>query len=399
MKRFTRRHFIRAAGLATAGLSLGACQRLPLLLQMGARPTATPDPRLAPLEEQVQRDMDTFKIPGMAVGLIRDNQLFYAKGFGVRNLNTGEPMTERSVMSMASISKAFTGAAIMQLVEAGRVDVDRPYVEYVPYFEMETPRYKQITVRHLLAHNSGILTPGDAFSIFADPWDDDGAAERLVRSLKTGAGLGEDPGGPQFLYSDYGYDILADLIHHVSGELFEEYERKHLLRPLAMNDSTFLYKEIKPELLVAAHIYDREGKTVVWDHFPYARQHAPSSCLHCSVVDMSHWVLAHLNGGIYQKRRILKAENQARLWEPLIHVEGTAAYGWGCFMDEFEGQKAVGMFGGQPGVNTAVWLWPRQGMAVIAFCDLNLGMVPWTYDYPLYDFAKLTALQMLHGDL
>jgi len=200
MKRFTRRHFIRAAGPVAAGLSFRACQPFDTLLQMGRPvPSATPDPRLAPLEEQVQRDMDTFQIPGMAVGLIRDNRLFYAKGFGVRNLNTGEPMTGSSVMSMASISKAFTGAAIMQLVEAGKVDVDRPYVEYVPYFEMETPRYKQITVRHLLAHNSGILTPGDAFSIFADPWEDEGAAERLVRSLKTGAGLGEDPGAPQFL--------------------------------------------------------------------------------------------------------------------------------------------------------------------------------------------------------
>ena len=95
-------------------------------------------------------------IPGIAVGLIQDNALVYENGFGVRNLDTGEPMTSRSVMSMASVSKAFTATAIMQLIEAGKVNVDDTFVTHVPYFEMEDPRYKDITVRHLLAHNSGM---------------------------------------------------------------------------------------------------------------------------------------------------------------------------------------------------------------------------------------------------
>jgi len=402
LQHLTRRQFLQSAGLGLAGLSLAACQPFDTLLQMGRpAPSPTPDRRFASLDERLQKAMADFKIPGMAVGLVRGNRLVYARGYGVRNLDSGEPMTERSVMSMASVSKAFTGTAIMQLVEAGKVDIERPYVEYVPYFEMEDPRYKEITVRHLLAHNSGMptLTDADFFSEFLDPWDDDGAAERFVRSFKTGVTLNQPPGGFLFMYSDYGYDILADLVHHVSGELFEDYERKHLLRPLAMNDSTFLYKEIKPKDLVAAHVYDPDGKPVVWEHFPYARQHAPSSCLHCSVVDMSHWVLAHLNGGVYQNRRILKPENQARLWEPLL--QGEPGYGWGWGMKEAEGEKAVGGIGGQPGVQTTVYMWPRQGLAVIMFCNINgsLSLGAYSKDFSLFDFAEVFALQMLHGEL
>ena len=98
MQRFTRRQFLKTAGLGLAGLSLGACQQLPALLEVGARSTPTPDPRLADLEEPVQAFMAAHKVPGIAVGLVRDSKLVYARGFGVRDLNSGEPMTERSVM-------------------------------------------------------------------------------------------------------------------------------------------------------------------------------------------------------------------------------------------------------------------------------------------------------------
>ena len=151
------------------------------------------------------------------------------------------------------------------------------------------------------------LTDADFFSEFMTPEFDDGAAERLVRSLSTGVMLAQDPGGPDFLYSDVGYDILADLIHNVTGELFENYMRRHILDPLNMKDATFLFTEVKPKDLVAAHVRDENGNVVVWDgYFPYDRKHAPSSCLHCNVEDFSQWLLAHMNGGALHGKRILR---------------------------------------------------------------------------------------------
>ena len=195
-----------------------------------AAPASAANP-FAAFDAEVQKAMAANEISGIAVGIIQDNALVYENGFGVRNLDTGEPMTSRSVMSMASVSKALTATAIMQLIEAGKLNVDDTFVTHVPYFEMEDPRYKDITVRHLLAHNSGMpeLTDDLFFAQWDDPWTDDGAAERYVRSFATGVMLNQDPGGDQFLYSDFGYDILADLIHKVSGELFEDYCRSHLL--------------------------------------------------------------------------------------------------------------------------------------------------------------------------
>ena len=97
----------------------------------------------------------------MAVGIIKDKQLVYSQGFGVMNLATGQPLTRQTVFSLASVSKTFTGIAIMQLVEAGKLNIDKPMMAYVPYFRLADERYKAIKIRHLLAHTSGLPTLDD----------------------------------------------------------------------------------------------------------------------------------------------------------------------------------------------------------------------------------------------
>lgn len=314
-------------------------------------------------------------------------------------------MTPHSVMSMASVSKAFTAAAIMQLIETGKMSVDDPFVQHVPYFEMEDPRYKEITVRHLLAHNSGMpeLTGDLFFSEWSDPWRDEGAAERYVRSFKTGVMLNQAPGGDQFIYSDFGYDILADLIHKVSGELYEAYNRNHFFAPLGMTDSTFLLDEVDPQVLVAAHIRDADGAPVVWDNFPYDRKHAPSSCLHSNVVDMSKWVIAHMQHGEVQGQRILQSESQAQLWETLFWWGGQdalTAYGWGWELGELEGEKLVTSFGGQPGVQTVAALLPERRLAVIVLGNILGTLQPDGNDpYVVGDLAFSALSKLLAEEM
>lgn len=406
MNRLTRREFLELSAVVSAGTMVAACQ--PITRPMAdtqAAPAIPPDEPFAAFDEEVKNAMTANEIPGIAVGVIQDNALVYENGFGVRNLDTGDPMTSRSVMSMASVSKAFTAAAIMQLIETGKMRVEDSFVTHVPYFEMEDPRYKDITVRHLLAHNSGMpeLTPDMFFSEWDDPWTDEGAAERYVRSFKTGVMLNQEPGGDQFRYSDFGYDILADLIHKVSGELFEDYCHGHFFEPLQMNDSTFLFSEIAPEALVAAHIRDEDGTPVVWDNFPYDRKHAPSSCLHSNVVDMSNWALAHMNHGELNGNRILQPKNQAQLWEVLFPWGGEdalKAYGWGWELGDIEGEPLVTSFGGQPGVQTVVALLPEKGLGVIVLGNILGTLQPDGNDpYVVGDLAFWALDKLLKGEI
>jgi len=405
MQSLTRRQFLQFSALAGVGLSISACQpiRRPEELSQSSAATVA-DRRSAAVAQAVQTALETHKIPGLAVAIVQDNELVYANGFGVRNLETGKPMTATSVMSMASISKAFTATAIMQLAEAGKVDVDEPYVTYVPYFEMEDARYKAITIRHLLAHRSGMpeLTPDLFFSEWDDPWVDDEAAERYVRSFKTGVTLNQEPGGDQFTYSDFGYDILADLIHKVSGELFEDYIKHHIFEPLGMANSTFLLNEVDAEQLVAAHVYDDAGNAVVWENFPYDRKHAPSSCLHSTVEDLSRWVLAHLNGGERNGKRILQTASQAQLWEMLFEWGGEdliRGYGWGCWLGEFEGKPLVASFGAQPGVQTIAALLPTEGLAVIVLGNLYGSLGAFEDPYYISEVSSSLLGKLLRGEI
>jgi CubicO group peptidase (beta-lactamase class C family) len=177
----------------------------------------------------------------------------------------------------------------MQLVETGKVNIDHPYLEYVPYFKMADSRYVDITIRHLLGNNAGMpeATSEEWFEFYLHPSYGPDASKQLVESLAN-VKLNQDPGGPAFIYSDIGFDVLAELVRLVSGELFEDYVRRHILEPLQMKDSTMLYSQVDKRTLSAPHIYDSARNIVVWDHFPGTASTRPA--LACSPTS---WISAN----------------------------------------------------------------------------------------------------------
>jgi CubicO group peptidase (beta-lactamase class C family) len=104
----------------------------------------------------IQQVMKSYDLPGLAIAIVKDDKIVYAKGFGVKNLETKDPITAKSLFQMASISKPFSATAIMQFVERGKVDFDDPVVKYLPYFKINDERYKEITIRQMLSHISGM---------------------------------------------------------------------------------------------------------------------------------------------------------------------------------------------------------------------------------------------------
>src|SRR5882672_1267063 len=171
--------------------------------------------QLQPLLEQFVQWQE---IPGLAIGIVENDQLVYAHAFGLKHLGRPtDPLTTRSLFHMASITKPFVGTAIMQLVERGIVDLDAPVAKYLPYFRLADDRYNSITVRQMVTHTSGMPDVEDY------EWDkpqyDDGALERYVRSL-TDQKLLFAP-GERVQYSNMAFEILGDVVAKVSGESFD----------------------------------------------------------------------------------------------------------------------------------------------------------------------------------
>src|SRR6185295_2428813 len=174
------------------------------------------------------------RLPGVAIGVVKNGKMIYAKGFGVSKLGADTPITSRSLFHMASVTKTFVATAIMQLIEQGKVDLDAPLTKYLPYFRMNDERYRQIKIRQMLSHTSGIPDVTDYH--WDKPEYDAGALERFVRSFSNQK-LIFNP-GEKFAYSNAAYEMLGDLIAKVSGESFEDYVQHQILTPLGMKDST-----------------------------------------------------------------------------------------------------------------------------------------------------------------
>ena len=326
------------------------------------------DPFTQELQPMIEQAMKQQEVPGFAIAIIRDQKIVYAAGFGVRNIDKkNDKITPQSLFHMASITKPFVATSVMQLVEQGKVELDSPVVNYLPYFRLKDERYKTITVRQMLGHISGMPDVEDY------EWDkpkyDDGALERYVRSV-TDKSLIAEP-GTKFAYSNMAFEVLGDLIAKVSGETFEGYVRKHILEPLGMNSSTLLVKQANPQLLTSPHVLNASFEVAVSKIFPYNRMHSPSSTLYSNVLDMSRWAMANMNRGELDGKRILKAATYDAMWKPAGEQFTRVGISW--FLGEHRGHRTVGHAGGDTGFVSNLLMIPDQKIAVVMMSNFDGG--------------------------
>lgn len=333
--------------------------------QTSAELTATLAATIEPLAREV---VASFALAGLAIGVVKRGEFVYSQGFGVRSLETGEPVTPRTLFHLASVSKPFVATAVVQLVERGEIALEAPVVTYLPYFTLADPRHREITVQQLLSHASG-MPDADDYRWYA-PEEDDGALERYVRGL-TGEKLLTAP-GEEYAYSNAGFEVLGDLIAKVSGQPFEDYVKRHILDPLAMRDSTFLRREVSPDLAATPHF--AAPLRVLPGAYPYNRAHGPSSTLHSSVEEMSHWLIANLSRGSFHGQRILAPASYDLLWHPSLETgeEGWGeAAGLGWFLGTYRGHRVLHHNGGDPGFESNIVLLPDAAAALVVLANAN----------------------------
>lgn len=247
----------------------------------------------------------TFDAPGIAFGLIKNDTIIYADAHGVRSLDTKSPLTTKSVFHMASVSKPFVATAIIQLVEQGKINLDGKLTAYLPYFKMADSLYKDITIKQMLTHTSGI--PNTSNYEWDKPQYDNGAIERYARSHKD-LKLDFTP-GKRVEYSNPAFDILCDVIAKVSGLTFEKYMQQNIFESIGMKNSTFFKPEVSKELGTVGHIIGDSLQTEVSKIYPYNRRHAGSSTLHSNIEDMLLWAQVYLNKGKINGKQIFSEKS------------------------------------------------------------------------------------------
>jgi N-acyl-D-amino-acid deacylase len=236
-----------------AAASFVACGKDPPPLSPPGTPPAQPEipisgaavPGMGSFDQAISALMRKHAIPGGAVAVLRDGKLVYARGFGYADVETKTPVQPDALFRIASVSKPITAAAIMKLVEEGRLDLDDRVAPFIAHLAPAPgaavdPRWEQITIRHLLNHTGGWdrgkpnggFDPIDRPIIAANAVNAPAPAssETLVRYMK-GMPLDFDP-GEKFAYSNFGYIILGRVIERVSGMPYGEYVRTRVLQPV-----------------------------------------------------------------------------------------------------------------------------------------------------------------------
>ena len=327
----------------------------------------------AKVDALVEAQMKELGVPGVAVGIVKDGAMVYAKGFGVTQRDGGAPVTPSTIFQLSSIAKTFTSTAILQLVEQGKVDLDAPATQYLPYFALADGRQDEITVRHLLTHTSGL--PDNSWtdmSKYLEPRVDDMALEDQVRSARE-VSLLFDP-GTEFEYTSLGYDVLGDIVAKVSGQPYEAYVAEHSFVPLGMQHSTLLLGEVDPKALAMPHVPDGNGQVVASDIFPYTRSYAPDSTLYSNVEDMAAYAIATMRRGAAGQPAVLAPESYDTAWQ--IYTAASFPppendYGFGWMLGDRDGVQVVGHGGVDIGYNSFLTMLPAQSTAFIVMTNFN----------------------------
>ena len=308
---------------------------------------------------------ESYKLPGLAVGIIKDDEVIYAKGFGVRSLNSQQSVNTKSIFHMASVSKPFTATAVMQLVEKGKVNLDKPLIAYLPYFTMKDNRYKDITIRQMLNHSSGIADVEDYE--WDNPQFDADAAERYSRQFHNDS-LDFTP-GTSYNYSNPAFDLLADVIAKVSGLTFEDYMKKHIFDPAGMTNSTFYKPDVPENLATKPHVLGPTFKVEESNIYPYNRIHAPSSTLQSNVEDMMRWAKLYLNKGQIDGKQIFNTDTYNQLITPQVGIGGKDSICISWFSRSLGKYRKLEHNGGDDGYKAHFAFLPEKSIAIVVMTN------------------------------
>ena len=264
------------------------CAVLPLLSRERTR--AAPSGKLAAVDAFVEEQMRANRVPGVSIGIVQGDEVVYLRGFGTADPE-GREVTAQTPFIIGSMSKAFTALAVMQLVEAGKLDLDAPIAQYIPWFSMADPEASaRISVRHLLNHTSGIP---NIVGLRQCVGTGESTIEERVRELSTVSPVHQ--AGTRFQYCNANYTVLGLLVETVSGESYGESVRGHIFEPLEMRNSYVSETEAQEHGLATG--YRRWFGFPVPADVPYLRHGIPSGYIISTARDMAHFLLAHINTG------------------------------------------------------------------------------------------------------
>ena len=362
-----------------------------LLLWCGdliAQPKAGDLARLKGFEPFVNATLAEFKVPGVAIAVVKDGKLLYAQGFGFRDVRAGLKVTPRTLFGIGSCSKAFTAVTMGLLIDEGKLDWGRPVRDYLPAFQLsDAMASEMMTPRDLVLHRTGLPRHDKVW--YKSPLSRKELFDRL-RYLDFSRGIRD-----VYQYNNLMFMAAGVLVEAVAGMPWEDFARRRVLEPLGMSGTNFSVEDSRKSADFACP-YQTIGGEVQLIPFCNVDAIAPAGAINSSASDMARWILLNLNKGLYGEkldRRLISESVLAQIHTPQIMIPeeqkydelfyGSYAMGWR--VNSYRGHPLVYHGGSIDGFTALVSMLPKDNIGLVVLNNLESGPINYILAYNIYD--------------
>jgi CubicO group peptidase (beta-lactamase class C family) len=337
----------------------------------------------------VAQAMKDWKVPGLAIAIIKNDSIVMMKGYGTRTMNKNETVDEHTMFAIGSSSKAFTSTLVAMMVDAGKMKWDDPATRYLPDLQLFDPYVsRELTVRDLLTHRSG-LTRGDLVW-YAGGFDRDEILRR-VRFLKPTWSVRS-----RFGYQNIMYLAAGQAVAKTAGKSWDELVKERIFTPLGMSESNTTVAALQGKTNVATPHADINDtlRVVPWHNIDNI---GPAGSINSNVFDMIKWVRFQLDGGkangkplvaasalgeTHTPQMIIPIGADAKSFNPYTHLQ---AYGMGWFLQDYRGRELDQHGGNIDGMTAMVAVMPEEKLGMVILSNANGSPAPMLVMYRALD--------------
>ena len=360
---------LRLCSLTLLCVALAGCSAA-----RGGIPQPTPERPLRGLDQYIQQAVEDWGIAGLAIAVVERDSVVFAKGYGVRDVRTGEPVDEHTIFAIGSNTKLFTAAAAGMLVDEERMDWNDPATEHLPGFQLYDPYVtREITIRDLLSHRSGLGRRGDLL------WYGSGLTSKeilnRVRYLEPNTSFRS-----QFGYQNIMFLAAGQAVGNAAGMTWDEFIARRIFDPLGMERSTTSTLPLERMDNVAQPHEHRDGKLIP---VPYRNidNVAPAGSINSTAADMAQWLRLMLGEGTYEGRELIDSATVAEIMSPqtilpmqpdtLFPSTHFSAYGLGIGLQDYRSAKLARHTGGIDGMYSLVGMLPEQDVGIVILTNTS----------------------------
>ena len=371
--------------------------------------------RLQGLDSYIEQAMPAWKVPGLAIAVIKEDSVVFMKGYGVREVGKSALVNEHTLFAIGSTTKAVTAAAVGMLVDEGKLSWDDPVTKHIPWFQLLDPwATRELTIRDLLCHRVGV---GGAFLPALTTFDRNEVLRRF-RYVKPYV-----PFRAAYSYNNVMLTLAGQVVGADSGMSRDEFVQERIFRPLGMTES---YTNIDPLWdavnIAACFCCDLPGRTVgieaarnganlAMPHMPveggirtipwrkYDNIGPAGGELTSNIVDMAKWVQLQVGKGVYKGQHIISAVAMEQMHTPQMIIPPTnmpiflkqesgvhfLAYGLGWVMNDYRGRKMIWHTGGVYGFLALVGLLPEENVGLVILSNFNASKLPLVLMMRIFD--------------